>query len=378
MKILYIGHYKETGGWAKTSLDHILCLDRAGCDVVCRSVNLTPQAMSREIPKRVEELEKKDLQNVDYCIQSLLPHHIVGSRKFKKNIGLFVSENSTIKHVWLNDLQQVDEIWVPNHLNKEVLNRDGLENVKVVPYAFDLQSYDQGGKRIELYPIDNKYKFYFIGSTDGHGNICGDRKNISSLLRAYYSEFQNGEQVCLILKVRMFMKEAEHVKKLINEEANKIKQTLRMYDDLEKYPQHVVWGDDVDNDMIQGLHRTADCYVTMSHGEGWDVPAFEAMCYGNTPICPKEGGHLEYIDPDNQNTGKLINGVYNVCNNLNPAFQEVGTGRENWFCASEVEMKEAMRFYYENRHTIDRSQGIKQAEKFSYENVAKIIKENLQ
>ena len=35
MKILYIGHYKEFGGWAQAATDYILALDRAGADVVC-------------------------------------------------------------------------------------------------------------------------------------------------------------------------------------------------------------------------------------------------------------------------------------------------------------------------------------------------------
>jgi hypothetical protein len=377
MKLLYIGHYRESGGWAKTSLDHILCLDRAGVDVVCRSIDLTPHAASKKIPERIQELEKKDLQNIDYCIQSLLPHHIIGTGKFKKNIAIFVSENSTVKHIWFDDLRQVDEVWVPNSYNKEVLERDGIKNVKVIPYAFDLSTYDKSGKQISLYPIDEKYKFYFIGSTEGRGDISGDRKNLSSLLKAYYSEFKNGEQVCLVIKFKLFNKNPEESKNMIDKEVERVRSSMRMYKDVNKYPQHVVWSDEIDDEMIHGLHRTCDCYVTMSHGEGWDVPAFEAMCYGNTPICPKEGGHLEYIDDNNLSTGKLLNGVYNVCDNLNPAFDEIGTGREEWFCASESEMKKSMRYYYEHKDDIDRSAGIKQAEKFSYENVAECIKENL-
>jgi len=377
MKILYIGHYRESGGWAKTSLDHILCLDNAGVDVVCRSVDLTPQSASKELPERIKELEEKDIQNVDYCIQSLLPHHLIGSGKFKKNIAMFVSENSTIKHVWLDDLRQMDEVWVPNNYNKEVLQRDGIENVKVIPYAFNVASYNKSDKQISLYPIDNKFKFYFIGSTEGRGDIAGDRKNITSLFKSYYSEFVNGEQVCLVIKLKMFNKKPEETKALVDQEAKRIRDSLRMHKDESCYPQHVIWSEEIDEEMLQGLHRSCDCYVTMSHGEGWDVPAFEAMCYGNTPICPKEGGHLEYIDENNEATGKLINGVYNVCCNLNPAFNEIGTGKEEWFCPSESEMKQAMRYYYKNRQSIDRSIGKKQAEKFSYENVANIIKENL-
>ena len=45
---------------------------------------------------------------------------------------------------------------------------------------------------------------------------------------------------------------------------------------------------------------------------------------------------------------------------------------------SEQEAKERMRFYYENRNETDKNAGLKQAEKFNYENVGKLIISNLQ
>ena len=41
MKVLYIGHYKEFGGWSQAAIDNILALDKIGVDVVCRNVTLT-------------------------------------------------------------------------------------------------------------------------------------------------------------------------------------------------------------------------------------------------------------------------------------------------------------------------------------------------
>ena len=41
MKVLYIGHYKENGGWSQAATDQILALDSVGVDVACRNVTLT-------------------------------------------------------------------------------------------------------------------------------------------------------------------------------------------------------------------------------------------------------------------------------------------------------------------------------------------------
>ena len=57
MKVLYIGHYKEFGGWGRAATDQILALDKAGVDVVCRNITLTRDRQNLD-PKLLE-LESK-------------------------------------------------------------------------------------------------------------------------------------------------------------------------------------------------------------------------------------------------------------------------------------------------------------------------------
>ena len=85
MKVLFFGHYKEGTGWAQASIDYILAMDSVGIDVACRNINLT--GYEHEVPDRILELEKKSTEGCDFCIQHLLPHHLVGSKSFKKNMG---------------------------------------------------------------------------------------------------------------------------------------------------------------------------------------------------------------------------------------------------------------------------------------------------
>ena len=53
MKVLYIGHYKEFGGWAQAATDNILALDKVGVDVACRNVTLTQDKQNIEIPDQL-------------------------------------------------------------------------------------------------------------------------------------------------------------------------------------------------------------------------------------------------------------------------------------------------------------------------------------
>ena len=104
MKILYIGHYKEFGGWAQAATDYILALDRAGADVVCRNVTLTKD--KPDVNRRILELEKKSAEGCNVFIQHVLPHHVVGTDTFDKNIAFLASESTSIKHLaWLEHLK---------------------------------------------------------------------------------------------------------------------------------------------------------------------------------------------------------------------------------------------------------------------------------
>jgi hypothetical protein len=64
MKILYIGHYKEFGGWSQAATDQILALDEAGVDLACRNITLTSDKPN--VHPRILELEKKDSSNCDF------------------------------------------------------------------------------------------------------------------------------------------------------------------------------------------------------------------------------------------------------------------------------------------------------------------------
>ena len=52
------------------------------------------------------------------------------------------------------------------------------------------------------------------------------------------------------------------------------------------------------DDRIAGLHTRGDCYVTLAHGEGWGIGAFDATAYGNPVVATGWGGFLEYLDDE--------------------------------------------------------------------------------
>ena len=184
MKVLYIGHYRESTGWAKAAIDYILAMDSVGIDIACRNVSLTGREGT--VPPKILELENKPIDDCDVCIQHVLPHHLVGTEKFKRNIAFFVCESSSIKTLpWFVQLQQMDEVWVPNDQMWNSLVSDGLcvpNSVKVIPHTFDINQYKKKNTDIQVNEIHSKFKFYYIGDLNA-------RKNLESIIRCFHSEF---------------------------------------------------------------------------------------------------------------------------------------------------------------------------------------------
>lgn len=365
MKVLYLAHYREGTGWSQAAIDYILAMDSVGIDVVCRNVSLT--GSNSEVPPRIEELEKKDYRDATICIQHLLPHHLVGSDKFDKNIALFVSETSSIKmNPWFVHLEQMDEVWVPNADLWNSMSRDNLMcDVRVVPHAFDLKKYSAKYPDMANPETDGTFKFYYIGDIN-------QRKNIESILRCFHSEFDASEPVSLILKVSKFGHSGEQTHQVVENMSNKIKHELRMYDDLNVYKKEAVLSERIPEEDIYALHNYCDCFVCPSHGEAWSIPSFDAMAFGNTPICSSFGGPKDFINSEDKSTGWLVSGNNSICDYQDAAFREIFTGRETWFDPDESEIKQAMRYYYENKkesHT-----GLERAGEFSYEKIGNLIK----
>lgn len=368
MKLLYIGHYKENSGWSKAAINLIEAISTTDIDIVCRNVKLTNNEAI--VPDSILKLEQKDLNNIDYCIQHVLPHHITGTNKFKKNIAHFVHEFDSIKyHQWNHNLKLVDEVWIPNNDSKIRLISDGFDenSLKIVPYAFDMSQYEDDRTRISFRDKNHTFKFYFICDID-------NRKNIESIIRCFHSEFHTNEPVSLVLKVKKSGMHSSDLRKFIMKLCDDVKSKLRIHKDINNYNHELILTEDFTNEQMKTLHLSCDCYIGTTHGEGWGIPSFDAMCYGKTPICCNEGGPKDYIDRDDKNTGFLADGLMNICVHNNPAFRDIFTGLHHWFIPDEIQIKKAMRYYYENRDKIDRGAGLRRGEKFSYANIGSTIR----
>jgi len=380
MKVLYIGHYKEFGGWAQAATDQILSLDAVGIDVVCRNVTLTRD--KQDVHPKLLELEKKDSSNCDFCIQHILPHHLVGTKAFKKNIAFLEAESDSIKQLaWFECLKQMDEVWVPN---KDLLNslindasQDGWQiSAKLVHHATDIEKYKKQYENMSIPKANDSFKFYYAGDLN-------DRKNLECISSCFHSEFDKSEDASLIIKTRKFGKSSDETKAELDNKLSHNKNLLRIYSSLDQYKKEIVIAEEIPIEQMYVLHNYCDCFLCPSHGEAWSIPSVDAMAFGNTPICSNFGGPKEFITED-ENTGKLIDGHFEVCKCSDAAFPDIFTAREYWFQPCEKQIRKQMRKYYESykKNPIvhkqkARAAGLNSVARFSHENIGKRMLEVL-
>ncbi len=262
MKILIIAHFNNgPSGWTKASIEYCLALDAVGYDVVCRSVNLTNT--QTELPLKIQGFLSKDCQNVDICIQCILPHHFEYSTKFKKNLGLIFTETDSIKWTpWVEKINLLDGIIVACNSSKECLENSGIKvPIYIVPVPTDITKFSKQYEKLKL-PTNDDFIFYTIGTFDR-------RKNLSALLKAFHTEFDRSEPVSLVIKTNKFNLNPQECGNEVQNYFSEIKKGLKLYSSLLLYKQEIIITNYMSEEQINQLHNTCDCFVMSSHGEGY-------------------------------------------------------------------------------------------------------------
>lgn len=379
MKVLYIGHYREGTGWSEVTINQILALDSVGVNVVCRPIKLNNN--QPEIPERLIELENKPLNDCDIVIQHVLPHYMEYNGRFKKNIAYFEYETLDIRHTgWFPKLTLMDEIWVPCEqqwatcfINNELQAKG---KINVVHHPVNLEKYHlRWNDKFKTDPLpikDNpdQFMFYYIGE-------YSRRKNLSSLLRAYYGTFTQYDNVGLVIKANKPGLKPEQVKDLIYREIDTVKKQMKLYPgNSQMWPTEIVVTDFVSENDICRLHETANCFVMPSFGESFCAPAMDAFCFTNDVLGTKGTGMDEYLPEE-----MLIESDTEPCFGMTETFGDLCTSADRWRRVNILDMGYKMKKCQQNPqdfyHRITPEFRTDKMNEFSYLTVGNKMKELL-
>lgn len=366
MKVLVVSNFFDNSGWSFAAQNYVLAMDAANIDVVIRNIKLNN--IKGEVHPRILELEKKSDKNCDIVIQKVLPHMMSYNGNFKKNIGLFVCETNHFRNSnWASYLNIMDANIVPSQSCKMAYENSGcIKPVSVIPEPYNQAVFDIGYEPLDLNLPEDSFNFYFIGE-----NI--KRKNLKTLLQAFHLAFAPYEPVNLVIKTHMSGVPENQQEQKIQEFIKQTKFELKLYHNLNKYKGEIVLLGNFSNLDIMRLHATCHCYVAPSYGEGWNIPAFNALAFGNPVLATQGTGMDDYLLKKFLVKSTKYPAVENV-----DTFEELCAGDETWNQIDIYALIEQMRDVYENYKEYKDVALNTNLDRFTYGSVGQEIKKVLE
>jgi glycosyltransferase involved in cell wall biosynthesis len=284
--------------WSVVIEELLYAAEQLGHQVVFLSTNghkgmqyWTPdKSLEQEFWQRnfVREHGNFDLDLTYTCPQNF-PQRFLRHSKCKA--AIYAYESSHMPAHWKKFYHVVDYMLPPSQYCADMMIRNGCptEKVVVIPHGVDTDIFYP---EATPYPLKTEKKFKFLCVGEPHV-----RKQIDKLLKLYCETFTAKDDVCLVLKTKIF-KTAEDFKerKIFEQDLTPVLRKLKERHGS-SMPEIKVVSKRLKS--IAGLYTACDAFVLMTASEGWGVPYLEALATGLPVIAPRHGGQLQFLNDNN-------------------------------------------------------------------------------
>jgi len=255
--------------------------------------------------------DKAEREYIDFCIQKTF-HHVQNKQGFDMSLQVTIPnewekmtmmdigytagiETTKIAPQWIEKSGVVDKIIVTsNHsknvfldtsydvINKETNQKVGEKKCKtpIVTVGYPVRNVEK--EELDL-NLETDFNFLVVSQ-------WGPRKNTVDTINMFVNKFKDNPNVGLVLKG--FLKNNSTIDSIQAEESLK-----RGIPKDAKCKVYLLHGDMTDEEMI-GLysHPKIKCLISLSHGEGWGLPLFEASYTGLPIITTNWSGQCDFLN----------------------------------------------------------------------------------
>ena len=283
----------------------------------------------------------------DYSIQVTIPNE--WEKIAQTNIGYTAGiETTKIAHEWIQKGNEMDAIIVVSNHSKNVYENTTYEamveetgapvtlknSTPITAVNYPVKTYENlAAPELQL---STKYNFLCVAQ-------FGPRKNLDNTIKWFLEEFKNDPDVGLVVKTNIAK----------NCSVDREVCYTRLLNAANQVPDHkckvyLLHGDLTDEEMhSMYTHPKIKAALSLTHGEGFGLPLFEAAYMGVPVVAPGWSGQLDFLCDEE---GK--NHFYNISFDMTPIPENVvwdGVLIKDslWAVPREVGAKAKMRECYE-------------------------------
>ena len=225
-------------------------------------------------------------------LQFVMPHQVV-ERPGMRAVNYTMFETTRIPPHWAAVAERIALTIVPARSSRDAWTASGVaaERVRIAPLGIragldgappPLPLTDARGRPVSAY----RYRFLNVAELI-------PRKNHLGLIEAWIGATTPADDAVLILKTNAFRPQ---LAELFAADLSALMRRLGTTP-AGCAPICVV-NDYVPDAQMPSLYAAATHYVSMSCGEGWDLPMAEAAAAGLVLIAPRHSAYLDYLDDD--------------------------------------------------------------------------------
>jgi len=289
-------------GYGRAALSYLRALDRAGVPVTW-----TPLVEGPGLGRRfgyepftgtclgegsLDQLCNRALE-YDSVLLHAVPEYVPWCRRQnpgKKLILYTTWETDRIPKHWPGLLNQADLILVPCRWNREVFRACGVvPPISVVPHIFDPPQSSSADAAPPFTATDDIFVYYSIGAWN-------PRKGMDLTIRCFLETFTAHDPVALVVKTSSH----DYSRRIfrLHPPVRWSYRLLRMRLLPKSCPRVILLTEELSESQMAELHRRGNVYLSLTHGEGWGLGAFDAAGLGKPVIITGCSGQLDYLPPN--------------------------------------------------------------------------------
>ena len=239
-----------------------------------------------------------------FTIAHVVPEHLTPSFVIAaesahfQRIAYTTWESDQLPLHWLRFFDACHHIVTPSTFNQAVFSRDLNRAVSVVPHVKrhrnnEFSAVELAQLRRELNIAPDEFVFYSI-------NHLEPRKGWAGLIEAFVRAFDEGDKVTLLIKTSATGSGDAPYFEPVNARAYFQNLLARARAEIKINVPKICLIDDnkMSGRAIEALHHVGDCYVSLTHGEGFGMSACDAACLGKPVLMTGWGGQLDFLGAD--------------------------------------------------------------------------------